>query len=230
MPAWRLETYDFLPSTSDLCVRRAREGEESGLAVQALRQTAGRGSRGRAGATLDGTLARSVLQRPGGNTSLSGQWAIAGAVAFRQALAQFADNLTIKWPNDILRNGSKAAGLLINAEANGRSLSWVVLGFGANLRAAPEGAAVLGPFDPGTVANAVLDHLTAVLRTWRHDEFHAIRHMWLTHAHPLGAALRVRAPGLDVAGSFAGLTPDGALLLGTPDGTRTFSTGEVLLG
>ena len=225
-----MEVYESVPSTSDMCVRRARDGERSGLAVHAFRQTAGRASRGRSWHTLEGNLALSVLLRPGGDTARSGQWAVAGAVAFRDSLASFADNLVIKWPNDILRNGSKVAGLLINAEADGPSLSWVVLGFGANLLTAPPGpTAALGPHDPATVARSVLDHLSAVIRTWREDGFATIRDLWLQAAHPAGTPVRVRAAHLDVSGTFAGLDRDGALLLATQDGTRAFSTGEVLL-
>ena len=199
------------------------------MAVQALRQTAGRGSRGRNWDTLDGNLALSVLIQPGGDAARSGQWAVAGAVAFRQALASFADGLAIKWPNDVIRNGSKVAGLLINAEANGSSLLWVVLGFGANLRTAPPGAATLGPHDSGDVARSVLDRLSDVLRLWQAEGFAAVRELWLQHAHPPGTPLRVRSTHHDVSGTFAGLTPDGSLLLATSEGVRAFSTGEVLL-
>ena len=231
MSCWRLEVHEALTSTSDNCVGRARQGESTGLAVQALRQTAAQASRGRAWETLDGNLALSVLIRPAGPAMRSGEWAVAGAVAFRNGLARFADDVTIKWPNDVLRNGRKVGGLLINAETSGPSLSWVVLGFGANLRSAPPGsAAALGPHDPQAVAAAVLDQLTAVLRIWRADGFEPIRQLWLRHAHPPGTPLRVRAANLDVSGAFAGLGPGCALLLATRDGVRAFSTGEVLLG
>ena len=238
-PSWRLEEYDSLPSTSDLCRERAVAGEAAGLAVRADRQTAGRGSRGRNWTTPGGNLALSVLLRPQGPVAEAGQWALLAAVALHQALLPFSDGaeLTIKWPNDILFRREKVAGLLVDAAGTPDGhIDWVVLGMGANLRSAPPPdpastnppPAALGPHDPAAVAATVLDRLSSVLRIWRDDGFAAIRELWLAHAHPLGTLLRVRSPRHDAHGAFAGLTPGGALLLATGDGVRAFPTGEVL--
>lgn len=237
MASWRIERLDTCPSTSTLCIERARAGEPAGLAIRSGQQTAGRGSRGRSWDTLDGNLALSVLLRPDAPAAEAGLWALAGAVALHSALSRFAPRLAIKWPNDILQDGAKAAGLLVDASTEDGRIAWLVIGMGANLRAAPPGGAVaLGPHDPAAVATAVLDALADIIQAWQTAGTPTLIARWLAAAHPLGTPLRVRTAALDVAGTFAGLAPDGALLLATTDSgatepvLRAFSTGEVLLG
>ena len=120
MSDWRLRRYASLPSTSDLCVRLAREGEPEGVAVLAERQTAGRGSRGRTWESPPGSLCLSVLLRPRRDpASASGQWALLAALALHDALAPHAPPgaLSLKWPNDVLVAGRKAGGILLDAAA-----------------------------------------------------------------------------------------------------------------
>lgn len=144
LPAgYQLEQVALLPSTSDACVERAKEGATDGFAILAESQTAGRGSRGRSWACPAGNLYLSVLLRPqnlheeGG----AGQWALLAGVAFIEALSLFDAEphvLSLKWPNDALRDGAKLGGILVDAamSAAGRT-EWLVVGVGANLATAP---------------------------------------------------------------------------------------------
>jgi BirA family biotin operon repressor/biotin-[acetyl-CoA-carboxylase] ligase len=231
--SWRLRRYATLPSTSDLCVQLARDGETDGLAVLADRQTAGRGSRGRSWASPPGALCLSALVRPRDPAAASGHWALLSALALYDALSPHAppDALSLKWPNDVLIGGRKLGGILLDAASGAAGLDWLVIGFGANLAGAPEGAGALGGApEPGLVAASVL----AALDRWRQarlDEgWAAIRAAWLARAHPAGTPLRVRSGGLDASGAFGGLAENGALLLHADGGIRAFPTGDVLLG
>ena len=233
---WRLRSFETLASTSDLLIQLANAGEPAGLALLAHRQTAGRGSRGRAWTSPAGNLALSVLLRPTGPASHAGQWALLAAVALGDALRLHAPDaaLSLKWPNDVLLDGRKLGGILIDgAAAPNGGLLWLVIGFGANLGAAPEVAdrvaAGLGSAaTPAQVAATLLDRLDHWRRVVLLDGFAPVRAAWLARAHPPGTHLRVRAGASEIGGQFAGLADDGALLLQTGGRVHAFSTGEIL--
>ena len=231
---WRLDAFDSLPSTSDLCIARAEAGEPAGLAVLARVQTRGRGSRGRSW-TGQGGLALSVLLRPDPDPQPLGGWPLLAGLALHQALGG-GSRLMLKWPNDVLLDGAKLAGILIERGV-GAGPDWLVIGFGANLSSAPalpdrETAclAQLGPAPEATVvAWRLLDALDAWQATCRRDGFEAIRAAWLRHAHPLGTALAVELGGVRRSGTFAGLAPDGAMLLSIDGRQQRVEAGEILL-
>jgi BirA family biotin operon repressor/biotin-[acetyl-CoA-carboxylase] ligase len=240
--AWRLTVVPSLPSTSAFCCERAAAGEPAGLAVLARQQTAGRGSRGRSWSSPPGSLALSVLLRPDNRAATAGQWALLAGVAVYEALAEFLPDpapLSLKWPNDLLLDGRKLGGILAESAAGeaGR-ITWLVLGFGANLAEAVPGqppTAALAEYAPAPppeqAAAAILERLAEWDRVLAQDGFSPVRAAWLARAHPIGSALQVRwREGAAVGGRFAGLAADGALLLQTPDGLRAYSTGDVLLG
>ncbi|MFT8674530.1 MAG: biotin--[acetyl-CoA-carboxylase] ligase [Acetobacter sp.] len=237
--SWRLECHDELPSTSDYCLQKCRQGESSGLAVLALRQTRGRGSRGRQWQDAGQSLALSVLLDAGlaGSDSLGG-WPFVASLAFFDGLAasvpQARARLMIKWPNDILLDGAKLGGILIERDGD-----HVVIGLGANLLAAP-GLAQIGRAAASlsqcgdvpcvqNVAQAVLDRLSVWCRIWREQGFAPLRGAWLERAHPVGTPLVVAGGSTYEEGRFAGLEADGRLMLDTDTGMKTVTTGEILL-
>lgn len=236
MSRWRLAIHDSLPSTSDFCIERARAGEPDGLAVLARRQTNGRGSRGRAWESPFGNLFLSVLLRSGGGAAESGQWALLAGLVLAEALAAFAParaGLRLKWPNDVLLDGKKLGGVLIDS-AGAQKLDWLVLGFGANLAAAPQVPdrptaclAECGPAPaPESVAGILLDRLAGWCQSLA-DGFGPVRAAWLARAHPPGTMLRVRRGATEMTGVFAGLSTQGALLLRTDDRLYEIAAGEV---
>jgi BirA family biotin operon repressor/biotin-[acetyl-CoA-carboxylase] ligase len=246
---YQLEQVTSLPSTSDACVERARAGAPDGLAILAESQTAGRGSRGRTWACPPGNLYLSVLLRPRNRAEEAGagQWALLAGVALIEALARFAaepGGLRLKWPNDVLSDGDKLAGILVDAAmtasgTGGGGAEWLVIGIGANLASAPpiEGRriaalATSGGVPPSPVAVAQV--MLARIESWRavlaREGFSPIRDAWLERAHPLGTSVTIRDRLRIRTGVFAGLSDRGELLLSDGDRTDTISTGDVLLG
>lgn len=235
---WRLEVHEALPSTSDTVIARADAGEPAGLAVLARVQTKGRGSRGRNWESPSGNCYVSALLRPGGKMTAAGVWPLIASLAVADALTPLLPDpsrLTLKWPNDVLLGGNKVCGILLDlaAEPDG-AVRWVVIGPGINLATAPvladRKAACLRdegvePPPPEVFARALL----AAIGHWHDQPVAAVHAAWLACAHPVGTQLTVRYAGKVLAGEFAGLSPDGHLLLHTPAGTRTISSGEVLL-
>lgn len=228
--SWRLQRSASLPSTSDLCVQLARAGEPEGFAVLAERQTAPRGSRGRAWISPPGALCLSLLLRPATPAHDAGHWALLAALALHDALAPHGGALTLKWPNDLLLDGRKLGGILLDGALSGTSLDWLVIGFGANLGNAPEGAAALAvPGGAVAVAASVLEGMDRWRRVRVRDGWGPVGAAWLARAHPPGTKLRVRGVGGELGGRFEGLAEDGALLLRDGDRVHSIKTGDILL-
>jgi BirA family transcriptional regulator, biotin operon repressor / biotin---[acetyl-CoA-carboxylase] ligase len=243
--AWRLEVHDALPSTSDVLIRRAQAGAPEGLALLARRQTAGRGREGRAWLSPEGNLHLSILLRPVACPPREAmQWSLLAGVALAGAASELepagqAGALRLKWPNDLLRHGSKVAGILAEsaiAPAIGElppGLAWIVLGIGVNLRAAPDlpdgrpTATLARPEAPEAFADRLLRHL----RHWHGVQaargFAPVRAAWMALGPAPGAALTLRGAGGEPSGRYAGLDEDGALLLDTALGRRHIIAGEV---
>ena len=239
-PGWRHRHYDTLASTSDLLTTLAAAGEPGRLVVSATRQTHARGSRGRAWTTSPGSLAVSILLRPNGPASEAGHWALLAAVALRAALDE--PIIRCKWPNDLLLDGQKLAGILIDTavrspapgdtgrgevagvnRASAQILDWLVIGFGANLRHAPDGAAAL-PRDPAAVTTALLTQIDIWDSLRQRDGWSAIRQAWVAAGPALGTHMQAGV----IAGTYQGLGDSGALLLQTGGRVHAVTTGDVL--
>jgi len=231
---WRLEETASIDSTNAELLRRAETGEREGLALRADVQTAGRGRRGRAWASPKCNLYLSILVDAPAVTA--GQVGFAAGLALIEAVEAEAGGslpqLRCKWPNDVLWDGAKVAGLLLEA-VPGRAQ--VVVGIGANLQPVDVGDAVypvgdLSNFNLGTKALAmrVCAGLAEWLETWRSQGFPPLRRAWLARAAGLSQTITVRLPHDTLDGTFKGLAEDGALLLDQGSaGTRTVAAGDV---
>jgi BirA family biotin operon repressor/biotin-[acetyl-CoA-carboxylase] ligase len=238
---WRLEIFSELPSTSDFCIARAKEGEAEGLAVFAARQSAGRGSRGRNWLSPPGNVALSVLLRPDMAPAQSSIFPLLAGIAVAEAVAAALPNgpaPMLKWPNDVLLNGEKCAGLLIDATPDKNRIDWLVVGIGINAGYAPELsdrvvtclAAHGATATALEVAESVLARLSNWLDIFAKNGTSPIIEAWTKNAHPIGTPLQVKTPSQIIAGNFAGLSPRGELLLSAENRIESFSTGEILLG
>jgi len=240
---FRLRVHEALPSTSDLVAQLAASGEPEGLAVLARRQTAGRGTQGRTWQGRAGNLHLSVLLRPADPIRQVPQWGLLAAVALADAVAAIlpADApLALKWPNDLMLGGAKAAGILTEASAAPEGgIAWLCLGFGVNLAHAPEvpgrptaclADAGIAPPAPEDFAGRLLAALDRRRLERATEGFAPIRAAWLARGPALGTLLSVLGKareGADIAGSFAGLAEDGSLLLSTGGRVHAIASGEV---
>ena len=232
--AFPLEVVDEAGSTSDVLKARADAGAGE-AALLARRQTAGHGRLGRPWRSIDGNLHLSVLLRPG-SLPWPGHWSLLAAVALAGAVqADLPDGLALRlnWPNDLLLNGGKLAGVLL--EAGGAADPWLVIGFGVNLAGAPDGLgrpvacladAGVAP-DPDGFARRLLTGLQAWRTAYQRDGFEPVRAAWLRLGPRMGDVLSVSSGAAVTTGSFRGLGDDGALLLDGADGPVTIVAGEV---
>lgn len=225
-------------TNADLAARlRAGERVAEGDWLVADRQTAGRGRQGRAWFDGAGNFMGSTLVRPGPGDPPAQSLAFVAALALYEAVAPLlADprGLALKWPNDLLLGGAKLAGILLEREADA-----VVVGVGVNLAAAPalpdRPTAALGALGPApdrdTFAAALAAAFERELERWRTHGLDPLLRRWQQVAHPLGTPLTVHEPGgIGLAGTFAGIAPDGALRLRLEDGSvRPIHAGDVTL-
>jgi BirA family biotin operon repressor/biotin-[acetyl-CoA-carboxylase] ligase len=222
-PAWRVQRYACVASTQDTAIAAAKAGDPGRLAILADTQTAGRGSRGRGWSAPEGNLNFSALLWPAPPIT-PGFWSLLAGLALYDALAPYAQGLMLKWPNDLLLDGAKLGGILIDAA------EYLVIGMGANLVAAPaiEGRHTAHlPAPTPDIALIASDLITAIDR---YSAFSSaeINAAWLDRAHPLGTKLDIHTPQRHLQGPFAGLTASGALLIGGHD--EPLNSAEVFIG
>jgi BirA family transcriptional regulator, biotin operon repressor / biotin---[acetyl-CoA-carboxylase] ligase len=233
--AFRIEQVAEIDSTNEACRLRALAGEGDGLVIRADRQTAGRGRRGRSWTSPAGNLYASLLLRPSRPTAEAAALGFAAVTAMgdvAQALLPRAAEVRHKWPNDLLINGRKTSGLLLEAQPG-----FVVLGIGVNIASHPadmpypatdllaEGAA---PIAPQALLERFLAAFGPLYETWEADGFSALLPAWRRRAAGLGAPIEVRLERETLSGTFRELEPDGTLCLVLSDGTeRRIAAGDV---
>lgn len=196
----------------------ARAGAAEGVWLRAERQTGGRGRHGREWVSPPGNLYASTLVRLRPGDPPAPTLALVAAVALRDSVSIGS----LKWPNDLLIEGAKVSGILLERVADA-----VVIGFGVNIVSAPTLArptTALTRNGIETTPAALLERLARALAEritqWR-GTFANIRAAWLAAAHPPGTPLTVTLPdGATMAGAFDGLTEDGALALRLASGER----------
>jgi BirA family biotin operon repressor/biotin-[acetyl-CoA-carboxylase] ligase len=230
---WTLVALPSVGSTNDEAARLAETGSPEGTVVWAREQTGGRGRRGRKWASPVGNLYSSTILRPACSAPRAAELGFVAALAVADIVPAGRD-VRVKWPNDVLADGGKVAGILPESSVGPRGeVEHVVLGIGINVGFAPDlpdmryPGAALG----GSVEEA-LERLTSALATrlaqWRHDGFETVRAAWLAKAGPLGLEVDVRLGEELVRGRFAGMDGEGALLLDTSAGPRKIVAGELL--
>lgn len=241
MTAWTLRRFDVLDSTNEEVRRQAEAGVAEGLAVLAKSQTAGRGRRGRSWESPEGNLFLSLLLRPKVTPAEAAKLSFLLAVAISETVELAAPALTgrvaCKWPNDVLVDGAKISGVLLESRTRpDGALDWVIAGIGANLLHRPlrtlYRATALADLDaivqPEQFAEWLLARFGYWYERWRTEGFAPVREAWLKRAQGLGQPVVVRLHDSELHGRFAALDDSGALLLEMPDGRRqAITAGDV---
>lgn len=233
-PGWRLTVEESLESTQAKLVAQAEAGAPDRTAILAHRQTAGRGRQDRVWDSPQGNLHLSVLLRPSGPPREAPQWGLLAGVALAEAAAATDAEpaaLRLKWPNDLLRHGAKAGGILAESQLAPGRIAWLVLGIGVNLAHAPRldrpTAILAGAGSPQTFALRLIERLDAWRGIAEREGFAPVRAAWLALGPAPGDVLDVRAGPQHVRGRFAGLAEDGSLRLDTGNGALRIAAGEV---
>lgn len=209
-----------------------------------LEQTAGRGRRARPWASPRGNFYGTLLLHPTEPPEIIALRSFAASLALRDAfvsLTGLPGAFALKWPNDVLLNGGKVAGILLESTANKSGGFDLAIGIGVNLIGAPDPAAV----EPGATIpvslleetgtrvtpEAFLDALAPAYAVWEtkfiHDGFAALRQEWLAHAARLGDTIRARTGSQTREGVFETIDPAGNLILRMSSGPVAIPAAEV---
>ncbi len=205
-----------------------------------LRQTAGRGRRGREWRDPVGNFAATYLCRPDGPLEQTAQRSFVAALALHDALLTLIgrpEALALKWPNDVLLNGGKVAGILLESAGAARA-QHLAIGIGVNLLTAPEGVdsatapvSLLGETGLRVSPEQFLDTLAPAFAQWEHQlatyGFAPIRTAWLARAARLGQIITARTVTEVYEGTFDGIDPTGALILHMAQGHKTIPAADV---
>jgi BirA family biotin operon repressor/biotin-[acetyl-CoA-carboxylase] ligase len=234
----RFEHLDQIDSTNEEAKRRALAGEIGPLWIRADAQSAGRGRRGRAWVSADGNLFATGLYTLTASPAEAAQLSFAAALAVGD-LAHAAlpgVTVTLKWPNDVLVEGRKVAGILLESGARTGGGLWLAVGIGINLAHHPEDSerpttdlAAHGAYlSPDVALRTLAERFEHWKSRWAEMGFAPLRDAWIARAHGMGGPCEARLDGETVRGVFADLTADGALRLDLPEGGRRFiSAGDV---
>ena len=214
---FRLRHYATLGSTNDEAKALARADAPDGTLVWADEQEAGRGRRGRQWLSPPGNLYLSLVLRPDAAPSRAAQLGFVAALGLGDALRPVAGptlRLRYKWPNDLLANGRKLAGILLESETSGKDrVDFVVVGLGVNIVSAPEDV----EFPATSLAAEGVAGVTPAL----------LLEGFIRHFAGWAGRWRVRLERKTLCGRFHDLDDDGALVLEGAEGRRRIAAGEV---
>lgn len=212
--------------------------------ILARRQTAARGRRGRTWVAPEGNFFATLVMRPSGDPVAAAQRSFVAALALADALGAAigpAAALSLKWPNDVLLNGGKVAGILLESAGQGAGISHLAIGIGVNLVAAPPleavepGAAlpvsVMGETGVRLAPETLLDLLAPAVARWEAQlatwGFAPLRTAWLARAARLGQTITARTMTETIEGRFETIDEAGALVLRTAAGARAIPAADV---
>ncbi|RFU13569.1 biotin--[acetyl-CoA-carboxylase] ligase [Rhodobacteraceae bacterium W635] len=214
--------------------------------VLARAQTAGHGRRGRVWSSAPGNFYASLVMRPEGTPRTAALRSFVAALALREALVGAtgrAEAVSLKWPNDVLLNSGKVAGILLESlgAGQGRDVNRLIIGVGVNLVTAPAAQEV----EPGAVTpvslmsetgirvepEAFLDLLAPAYARFEAQfatyGFAPIRAEWLRHAARLGQTITARTMSESVTGRFDTIDEAGNLILQTAKGERRIPAADI---
>lgn len=212
--------------------------------ILAEEQTAGRGRRARAWSSPKGNFYGTLLLQPSEPPQVVALRSFVAALALRDALQAVTGTgvgLSLKWPNDVLMNGGKVAGILLESHGAGQGIQALAIGIGVNLIAHPDPALIEGGAVPPVsvlsetgvrVSPATfLDHLAPAYARWENQfvsqGFATIREAWLAGAAKLGEKITARTGTESREGIFDTIDAEGNLVLRQGRQTLAIPAAEV---
>ena len=227
-------------STMDVARELAEQGAPGGACVIADRQTEGRGRSGRRWESPPGGLYLSFILRPSRPPDEWPSLSLVVGVALAEAVGALCQlDVSIRWPNDLLVNGRKLAGILIEAHTGSSGGEWVVVGIGLNLLDAPTGldqpATALRehlahPPTRQELAAALFRSLERRYEAWTVGGFSSIRPVWLERSSLIGEGVSVSLPNEKLEGQASDIDERGRLILRLDTGVqRSVDVGDVRL-
>ena len=239
-PGFTVRHFESIGSTNDAAKSAARARAVDGSVFWTGHQSAGRGTHGREWTMPPGNLAVSIVKRPRVPIAFAAQGALVTAVAVADALVALGlseKRVRLKWPNDVLVDGAKISGILLEGEAQATATRWLVIGTGINLahhpadtrHAATNLQAERLTVSPDVALSAYLTAFDHWWRRWRRYGFSIVRSAWLSRTiHVPSDMLRISIGREVEVAEYVGLAADGALIVvGDGGSEKRIVSGEI---
>ncbi len=245
LESYHLLSYESVDSTNEEAKRLAAAGGGHGAVIWAKKQSAGRGRSGRQWVSQEGNLFVTLLLSPEAPQAQWPQLSFVAALAALESVKPLLPNpegLALKWPNDLLFNGKKLGGILLESfitlPAGGtQPKSWVAIGIGINVESAPTGTELPATYLQGEgveivsakiVLSRLIHHFIEAYDRWVNKGFASIRKEWLEASYGIGQPISARLPNETLIGIFDGVDAQGHCQLVLQDGSiRSLSAGDV---
>lgn len=237
-------TLKEVDSTNSYAVELALEGAPSTW-IRADKQVQGKGSRGRAWSSQPGNFFGSLVFRPEGDANQAALRSFTASISVAQALESFGverDQISLKWPNDVLLNKKKIAGILLESSGAGNKIEYLVVGLGINLISFPprillrpgglEATSVKAEtglnIRPDDMLDALAKSFDELEKLLNQSGFGEISKLWLQKAAFLGEEISLQWGDKTLRGRFKTIDETGALVLTTKSGEKVISAGEMV--
>ncbi|MFW0776613.1 MAG: biotin--[acetyl-CoA-carboxylase] ligase [Rickettsiales bacterium] len=230
---YHLLSFDELDSTNEEAKRIAKAGGGHGAFIWAKKQSAGKGRMGRKWVSKEGNLFATVLLKPRKQLHELPQLSFVAAVAVLESLEDMIpgeSELTCKWPNDILLDGKKLAGILLESfKAGDEGGAWVTVGVGVNVDSFPPKTefpatclkdAGVELISAKIILSRFIHHFIDCYNEWNDKGFASIRKRWLDAAWGVGERMEARLPDDTIEGVMGGIDESGSLVLKLDNGKK----------
>jgi len=238
----KIYTFDTIDSTNNCARALAGCWADEGTVIIAEQQTAGRGRLGRSWlANPNENLTFSIILRPKMAPEAINLLPLSVSVAVALAVEQVTGlRLECKWPNDLLVNNKKVAGILLEGSFSKNTIDWIVIGIGINVnqtvfptdltpKATSLKLATNKDIDRTVLFRSVLESLERYYRSGNDSGFQSILPDWIARTTMIDKTISVMENGTVVSGTVKGLSRDGGLILRTEHSDRTFFAGDVTI-
>jgi BirA family biotin operon repressor/biotin-[acetyl-CoA-carboxylase] ligase len=240
---FNIEIYDQIESTNRLAFELASSNQiQNNHVILAKKQTGGKGRYGRVWQSNEGNCFFSLLLKPQNKTTAQiSNLSFVAAAAMNLTIQELSPKQEIKisnkWPNDILINGKKTAGILLESSSNQNQINFVIIGIGVNLISYPDNA--LYPATslenegfrkilPENLLKNFLEKFADLYQKWQDFGFKPTRNLWLQNAFNLNKEILVNLPNQKIQGVFKDLDENGNLILELKNGeVKIIASGEI---
>ena len=241
---YRLKEFEHIGSTNAEALASAQTGEAGSVWYVTKDQRSGRGRRGREWSTQTGNLAATLLLVHDYPLELAATLSFVAGLSLVEAVEQLLPDtptrFQLKWPNDVLSDGAKLSGILLESSLLKDGRKALVIGIGVNVLHSPEGVPYAvsnlkaNGYSQGAeqLLEALAERFAVNFALWNDGQgLETIRTHWLRHAARLGEIIRVQSGGETLEGTFSSIDSQGHLVLSLPQGRKkTISAGEVFFG
>lgn len=222
---WFIQTVESCESTQD-AVKQALTQSDNLPCIRAALQKSGRGRHGRIWQMAEGDLAFSFAVEPSRPLMEWGSLSLVAGIALAQAALKAGLDVShfyLKWPNDMMNDQGKCAGILCEIEG-----AYAVIGMGVNLVPKSGCGHVAATRDAEGFMRLILDAFDGLYKIWQQGGFAALRDVWLSFAMAHGQDISVKQGQQMLRGQFAGIDDSGALIMVENGARRVINSGELL--